>query len=111
MSHSSIKALLLGLSFLTLVSCTKDHSNLKGIWVGTADVKPFPEFIKLNYDSVPQVQLFYNQVSQETVIDFDGSQFFKAMLNEIVIDDKIIEKYAPNVVEGTKKLSNWAKNL
>ena len=44
-------------------------------------------------------------------IDFDGSEFFKAMLNEIVIDDKIIEKYAPNVVEGTKKLSNWAKNL
>ena len=27
------------------------------------------------------------------------------------IDDKIIEKYAPNVVEGIKKLSNWAKNL
>ena len=44
-------------------------------------------------------------------IDFDGSEFFKAMTNGIVIDDKIIEKYAPNVVEGTKKLSNWAKNL
>ena len=44
-------------------------------------------------------------------IDFDGSEFFKAMTNGIVIDDKIIEKYAPNVVEDTKKLSNWAKNL
>ena len=27
------------------------------------------------------------------------------------LSDKIIEKYAPNVVEGVQKLSNWAKNL
>ena len=25
--------------------------------------------------------------------------------------DKIIEKYAPNVVQCVEKLSNWAKNL
>jgi len=44
-------------------------------------------------------------------IDFDGSEFLKAPINGKTIDDKIIEKYAPNVVEGIKKLSNWAKNL
>ena len=44
-------------------------------------------------------------------IDFDGNEFLKATINGDVLDDKIIEKYAPNVVEGTKKLSNWAKNL
>ena len=44
-------------------------------------------------------------------IDFDGSEFLKAEINEIMLDDKIIEKYAPNVVEGTKRLSNWVKNL
>ena len=44
-------------------------------------------------------------------IDFDGSEFLKASINEKILDDKMIEKYAPNVVEGTKKLSNWAKNL
>ena len=44
-------------------------------------------------------------------IDFDGSEFLKAPINSKFIDDKIIEKYAPNVVEGVKKLSNWAKNL
>ena len=27
------------------------------------------------------------------------------------IDDDMIKKYAPNVVEGVSKLSNWAKNL
>ncbi len=44
-------------------------------------------------------------------IDFDGSEFLKAMLKRNTINDRIIEKYAPNVVEGTRKLSNWAKNL
>ena len=44
-------------------------------------------------------------------IDFDGNEFLKATINGDVLDDKIIEKYAPNVVEGVKKLSNWAKNL
>ena len=35
----------------------------------------------------------------------------KANINEKIISDKMIEKYAPNVVEGVQKLSNWAKNL
>ena len=38
-------------------------------------------------------------------------KFLKASINGKMLDDKIIEKYAPNVVEGIKKLSNWAKNL
>jgi len=44
-------------------------------------------------------------------IDFDGGEFLKANINNKPISDKIIEKYAPNVVEGVQKLSNWAKNL
>ena len=44
-------------------------------------------------------------------IDFDGGEFLKAPISGKTINDKIIEKYAPNVVEGVKKLSNWAKNL
>ena len=44
-------------------------------------------------------------------IDFDGTEFLKAPINGKILDDKIIEKYAPNVVEGVEKLSNWAKNL
>ena len=44
-------------------------------------------------------------------IDFDGSEFLKAEISEKMLDDRIIEKYAPNVVEGTKRLSNWVKNL
>ena len=44
-------------------------------------------------------------------IDFDGAEFLKAPINGKTLEDKIIEKYAPNVVEGVRKLSNWAKNL
>ena len=43
--------------------------------------------------------------------DFDGIEFFKNVTNCKMIDDEMIKKYAPNVVEGVSKLSNWAKNL
>ena len=43
--------------------------------------------------------------------DFDGAEFFKNVKNYNSIDDDMIKKYAPNVVEGVSKLSNWAKNL
>tara|TARA_Y100001935_G_scaffold251794_1_gene254470 strand:+ start:697 stop:1935 length:1239 start_codon:yes stop_codon:yes gene_type:complete len=43
--------------------------------------------------------------------DFDGTEFFKNVTNCRMIDDDMIKKYAPNVVEGVNRLSNWAKNL
>ena len=43
--------------------------------------------------------------------DFNGTEFFKNVTNYNSIDDDMIKKYAPNVVEGVSKLSNWAKNL
>jgi aspartate aminotransferase len=43
--------------------------------------------------------------------DFDGTEFFSNTKNYNSIDDSMIKKYAPNVVEGVSKLSNWAKNL
>ena len=44
-------------------------------------------------------------------IDFNGIEFLNASTDDKIIDDEIIKKYAPNVVEGVEKLSNWAKNL
>ena len=44
-------------------------------------------------------------------IDFNGNEFLNAVRNDKILSDEIIEKYAPNVVEGIKRLSNWAKNL
>ena len=43
--------------------------------------------------------------------DFNGIEFFKNVCNCNSIDNDMIKKYAPNVVEGVSKLSNWAKNL
>ena len=43
--------------------------------------------------------------------DFDGIEFFRNVTNCKMIDDEMIKKYAPNVVEGVSKLSNWVKNL
>ncbi len=43
--------------------------------------------------------------------DFDGVEFFKNVLDYKSISEEMVKKYAPNVVEGTAKLSNWAKNL
>ena len=43
--------------------------------------------------------------------DFDGVEFFKNVSDYKSISEKMVKRYAPNVVEGTTKLSNWAKNL
>ena len=43
--------------------------------------------------------------------DFNGTEFFNNVSNYNSIDDDMIKKYAPNVVEGVSELSNWAKNL
>jgi aspartate aminotransferase len=43
--------------------------------------------------------------------DFDGENFFRNVTNCNSISDDMVEKYAPNVAEGVKKLSNWVKNL
>jgi len=43
--------------------------------------------------------------------DFNGEEFYKNINKSCTINDHIIEKYAPNVVEGVKKLSIWAKKL
>ncbi len=43
--------------------------------------------------------------------DFDGAEFFRSIQKNTRIDEALIKKYAPNVVEGVEKLSNWAKKL
>ena len=43
--------------------------------------------------------------------DFDGQEFMKNINETKKIDENLINKFAPKVVEGVSKLSNWAKNL
>ena len=43
--------------------------------------------------------------------DFDGKIFLENISGSKKLDDELIKKYAPNVVEGTRRLSEWSKSL
>ena len=43
--------------------------------------------------------------------DFDGDLFLKNIDSSKKLDDDLVKKYAPNVVEGTNKLVEWSKTL
>jgi aspartate aminotransferase len=43
--------------------------------------------------------------------DFNGTEFLNNVSDKTIVDDILIKKYAPNIVDGTKKLSIWAKKL
>ena len=43
--------------------------------------------------------------------DFEGIKFFNNVSNYNSISEAMVKTYAPNVVKGVSKLSNWAKNL
>ena len=43
--------------------------------------------------------------------DFDGSKFYNNVKDYNSIDEDMIKEFAPSVVEGVIRLSNWAKNL
>ncbi len=43
--------------------------------------------------------------------DFDGDLFLKNIDSSKKLDDDLVKKYAPNIVEGTHKLVEWSKTL
>ena len=43
--------------------------------------------------------------------DFDGQEFMKNIDETKNIDENLINKFAPKVVEGVNKLKNWSENL
>ncbi len=50
-------------------------------------------------------------VTRLSFTDFDGKKFLDNITSYNQLEDEVIEKYAPNVVQGIERLSNWAKNL
>ena len=42
--------------------------------------------------------------------DFDGKEFMNNILDNTNIDDKLLNKYAPKIVEGTKRLKAWVES-
>ena len=43
--------------------------------------------------------------------DFDGEEFMNNISETKNIDEKLIDKFAPNVVEGVNKLNKWSETL
>ena len=43
--------------------------------------------------------------------DFDGQEFMNNTDETKKIDENLINKFAPKVVEGVNKLKNWSENL
>tara|TARA_A100001011_G_C14183985_1_gene788178 strand:- start:305 stop:1225 length:921 start_codon:yes stop_codon:yes gene_type:complete len=50
-------------------------------------------------------------VTRLSFTDFDGKKFLENIKTYNELNDEVIKKYAPNVVEGVEKLSKWAKSL
>ena len=49
-------------------------------------------------------------VARLSFTDFNGEDFMKNVLNNENINLDIISKFAPKIVEGTKRLKDWAKS-
>ena len=50
-------------------------------------------------------------IARLSYTDFDGEIFLKNTKSSKKPDQEDIKKFAPNVVEGTKKLVDWSKSL
>jgi aspartate aminotransferase len=50
-------------------------------------------------------------IARLSYTDFDGSNFLKNTLGSKNLDKADLEKYAPNIVEGVKKLKKWSNSL
>ena len=42
--------------------------------------------------------------------DFNGDEFMRNIPNNLNIDNDLLNKFAPEIVEGTKKLKAWAES-
>lgn len=62
----------LGLMWLFLGACKPSKTakeQLKGVWVGAAMTKPYPDLVHFRYDSAAWLRLFYNRVDMHKLSD------------------------------------------
>ena len=48
-------------------------------------------------------------ISRLSYTDFDGKNFMSNINLDTKVDDDLIEKFAPKIIEGTKKLKDWVE--
>ena len=57
------------------------------------------------------MDLIQKMLARLSFTDFDGQEFMKNIDETKKIDENLINKFAPKVVEGVNKLKNWSENL
>ena len=49
-------------------------------------------------------------ITRLSFTDFDGKKFMDNLSNQNKLDDKLVQKFAPKIVEGTKRLKAWVES-
>ena len=49
-------------------------------------------------------------IARLSFTDFDGNEFMKSINENKKIDLSIISKFAPKIIEGTKRLKEWVES-
>ena len=49
-------------------------------------------------------------IARLSFTDFDGNEFMKNMKKDKKIDLSLMSKFAPKIVEGTKRLKHWVES-
>jgi len=49
-------------------------------------------------------------IARLSFTDFDGHNFMKSIENDKFITEDLLHEYAPNIVEGTKRLKDWVES-
>ena len=48
-------------------------------------------------------------ITRISFTDFDGKDFMSNIDTDTIIDENLIKKFAPNIVEGTKRIKEWVE--
>ena len=49
-------------------------------------------------------------ITRLSFTDFDGKKFMDNLSNQNKLDNKLVQKFAPKIVEGTKRLKAWVES-
>ena len=50
-------------------------------------------------------------IARLSFTDFEGNEFMKNIKQNKKIDLSLISKFAPKIIEGTKKLKTWSESI
>ena len=49
-------------------------------------------------------------ITRLSFTDFDGKEFMNNLSEQTKLDNSLVNKFAPKIVEGTKRLKDWVES-